>query len=115
MPKRSISKRHSRKRRISNGVKKSGLKSKLRSKRMSKRRSRRAPKLMSRRMSRRRSRSVSRKNTYMTLSRCKEALQEKIRINMREYNEGRYVNRKQAIAVAYSQIKKKYPQCKAKI
>ena len=51
----------------------------------------------------------------MTLSKCKSELKEKIRLNMREYNKGRYSNRKQAIAVAYSQIKKKYPQCKEKI
>ena len=51
----------------------------------------------------------------MTLARCKTALKEKIKINMREYNNGKYSNRKQAIAVAYSQIKKKYPQCKGKI
>ena len=42
-------------------------------------------------------------------------LKKKIKINMREYNNGKYANRKQAIAVAYSQIKKKYPQCNGKI
>ena len=59
--------------------------------------------------------SRSRKSTYMTLSRCKSELKDKIIINTREYNEGRYANRKQAIAVAYAQIKKKYPQCKGKL
>ena len=71
-----------------------------------------------RRTSRRRTsrrRSSRRKNTYMTVSRCKSALKEKIRINTREYNNGKYANRKQAIAVAYSQIKKNYPQCKHKV
>jgi hypothetical protein len=51
----------------------------------------------------------------MTIARCKSALKEKIKINMREYNNGKYANRKQAIAIAYSQIKRKYPQCKGKI
>lgn len=49
------------------------------------------------------------KSTYMTRSRCKTILNSKIRMNMVEYKNGRYSNRKQAIAVAYSQIKKKFP------
>jgi hypothetical protein len=100
------------------GVKKSGgckKKSGRKPKRnLYRRRSRRKSRSRSRRKSRRRSRS-SRKSTYMTLTRCKSALTEKIKINMREYNDGKYANRKQAIAVAYYQIKKKYPQCKGKI
>jgi len=51
----------------------------------------------------------------MTVARCKSVLKEKIKINMKEYNDGKYANRKQAIAVAYSQIKRQYPQCKGKI
>jgi hypothetical protein len=52
----------------------------------------------------------------MTIKRCKLALKEKIRDNIREYNNNvKYVNKKQAIAVAYSQINKKYPRCKEKI
>ena len=51
----------------------------------------------------------------MTLAKCKTELKNKILINMREYNNGRYSNRKQAIAVAYAQIKKKYPKCKDKL
>jgi hypothetical protein len=43
---------------------------------------------------------------------CKEKLSEKIRINMREYKEGRWVSPQQAIAVAYSQVLKKSPSCK---
>jgi hypothetical protein len=46
---------------------------------------------------------------------CKAELKEKIKINTREYNNGKYSSRKQAIAVAYSQIKKKYPQCKEQL
>ena len=100
----------SRKRRCSHGVKKSGgCKQKPGPKRKSRSRSRRRSKRRSRRRSR------SHKRSYMTLARCKTALKEKIKINMREYNNGKYSNRKQAIAVAYSQIKKKYPQCKGKI
>jgi hypothetical protein len=38
---------------------------------------------------------------------CKQALQNKIRINMKEYE-----NPKQAIAVSYSQILKSKPHCK---
>lgn len=52
----------------------------------------------------------------MTLARCKTELKEKIRANTREFNEGtNFVNRKQAIAAAYNQTKKKYPQCKLKL
>lgn len=43
---------------------------------------------------------------------CKHKLQEKIKINMAEYKTGRWVSPKQAIAVSYSQIRKKYPSCK---
>lgn len=44
---------------------------------------------------------------------CRTKLSNKIKINMREYKKG---NKKiksplQAIAIAYSQIKKKYPKC----
>ena len=43
---------------------------------------------------------------------CKIALGDKIGKNTIEYYNGKYVNRKQAIAVAYAQIKKRYPECK---
>jgi hypothetical protein len=44
---------------------------------------------------------------------CRSKLSNKIKINMKEYKQG---NKKiksaiQAIAIAYSQIKKKYPKC----
>ena len=51
----------------------------------------------------------------MTLARCKKELKDKIKFNMKEYNNGKYANRKQAIAIAYSQIYRKYPKCKGKI
>ncbi len=43
---------------------------------------------------------------------CQEKVASKIAINMKEYKEGRYVSRPQAIAVSYSQVSKKYPDCK---
>jgi len=39
---------------------------------------------------------------------CRENLGRKIAINMREE---RYASKEQAIAVAYSQIRKAYPEC----
>uniref|UniRef100_A0A6C0KU28 Uncharacterized protein n=1 Tax=viral metagenome TaxID=1070528 RepID=A0A6C0KU28_9ZZZZ len=39
---------------------------------------------------------------------CRENLVKKIAINMRE---AKYVSKEQAIAVAYSQIRKAYPEC----
>lgn len=46
------------------------------------------------------------------MSKCKKYLQKKIKINMHEYKKGRFVSRKQALAVSYSQTRKKYPRCK---
>lgn len=105
------SRRRSRRRRTS--VRKSN---KLRIKKSRKQKSvrkRRSMKHSRKRRSRRKSRS--RKRQYMTVSRCKELLKNKIRVNMIEYNNGKYANRKQAIAVAYSQVTRNYPQCKGKI
>jgi len=45
-------------------------------------------------------------------SRCKGYLQSKIRINMNEYKSGRFKSRAQAVAVSYSQVRKKHPACK---
>jgi hypothetical protein len=42
---------------------------------------------------------------------CKKRLSEKIAININEMKDGLYVSRAQAIAVAYKQITKKFPQC----
>lgn len=52
------------------------------------------------------------KRSYYTTKKCKSLLKDKIKINMREYKQGRWLNPKQAIAVSFSQIKKKYPKCK---
>ena len=51
----------------------------------------------------------------MTIAKCKDELKNKIKINMLEYKEGKFANRKQAIAVSYSQIGKKYPNCKKRL
>jgi hypothetical protein len=57
-------------------------------------------------------RRSKRKATYMTQKRCKEVLQKKIKQTTREYKDGKFSSRKQAVAVAYSFINKKYPNCK---
>ena len=45
--------------------------------------------------------------------RCNSLLKKKIKKNIREYtSKKRYVSRKQAIAISYSQVKKKQPKCK---
>jgi uncharacterized Zn finger protein (UPF0148 family) len=61
------------------------------------------------RLSKRRPRSVFKKHKSLGLKDCKKKLSNKIRFNIRE---GKFKSRKQAIAVSYSQIKKKYPECK---
>lgn len=44
-------------------------------------------------------------------NKCRSYLKNKIRKNMKEYKSGRYSSRAQALAVSYSQVKKKYPKC----
>ena len=114
----------SRKRRCSYGIKKNGQ-CKKKSGRPSKQRSRKSSKntrkrrcsygvkkngqckKKSGRPSKQRSRKPS-KNTYMTTSRCKTVLQDKIRTIIRERKYGN----KQSVAIAYSMVGKKYPNCK---
>ena len=60
----------------------------------------------------RRSKKNSRKK-LSTKEKCKKYLQKKIKINMSEYKLGRYKSHKQALAVSYSQAKKKYPRCRS--
>ena len=43
---------------------------------------------------------------------CKQSLQDKIKINMGEYHDGRYSSREQAIAVSYKQVGKARPSCR---
>jgi len=45
-------------------------------------------------------------------SKCKKYLSKKIGINIGEFKNGLYSSKSQAIAVAYSQVGKKHPQCK---
>ena len=61
--------------------------------------------------SRRRSRKSSRRSSRKG-GKCRSYLQKKIKKNMAEYKSGRYSSRAQAVAVSYSQVKKKYPACK---
>lgn len=48
-------------------------------------------------------------------AKCQKLLGKKIGINMAEYKQGRYTSPKQAIAVAYSQVRKDHPGCKSPI
>ena len=50
----------------------------------------------------------SSRRVYMTSRKCKEALQDKIRLIKRERKYGN----KQSVAIAYSMVGKKYPNCK---
>jgi hypothetical protein len=63
---------------------------------------------------RKRSPKVTKRSPRRTYkrSKCRTYLQDKIRININEYKQGRYKSRNQAIAVSYSQVKKKKPMCK---
>jgi len=51
--------------------------------------------------------SKTKTSKYMTKKKCQSLLSKQIKKNSRKFS-----NHKQAIAVAYSQIKKKYPSCK---
>lgn len=58
-------------------------------------------------------RKSARKSRKSTLKcKCQQMVSSKIAINMREYKQGRFKSPKQAIAVAYSQVLKKSPNCK---
>lgn len=58
------------------------------------------------------SKRKSRKTKKSKKSKCQKMVSKKIAINMREFKEGKmFVSPKQAIAVAYSQVKKKSPLC----
>jgi len=63
-----------------------------------------------RKTSRKTSRKVSRKGKKTSI--CQQRLQKKIKENMKEFEEGKFANRSQALAVAYSQVAKKYPGCR---
>jgi hypothetical protein len=53
-----------------------------------------------------------RKSRKSRVGKCKKLVYKKVAINLKEYKEGRYLSPQQAIAVAYSQIREKYPSCK---
>ena len=59
--------------------------------------------------SKRRSKSKRRSRSK---SKCKKYLSAKIGKNIDEFYGGRYASKAQAIAVSYSQIRKKHPACK---
>ena len=46
-----------------------------------------------------------------TKDNCRELLSDQISLNMREFGDGKWKNRKQALAVSYSQINTQYPKC----
>ena len=52
------------------------------------------------------------KSSQKKIPKCKMLLQEQIRKNIKEYKQGRFVSRAQAIAVAYSQVSKQNPYCR---
>lgn len=60
------------------------------------------------------SKSKTKKRSYrkrLTKVECNKLLREKISINLDEFKDGLYKSREQAIAVSYSQVKKKHPSC----
>ena len=59
-----------------------------------------------------RTKSKRKHNKSKKKSKCKQHLNKKISINMKEYKRGLFKSRKQAIAVSYSQTLKKHPRCK---
>ena len=94
--------------------------SKKKSRKTSKKKSRRTAK-KSRKTSKNKSRKVggSKKKSSKKKKRrdvkglCKKRLQKKIEINMKEYEkDDKFVSREQALAVSYSQVASKYPECR---
>ncbi len=57
-------------------------------------------------------RASKRRASKRRISICKKRLQDKIKINLHEWKQGLWKSQKQAIAVSYSQVKKKYPRCR---
>ncbi len=68
---------------------------------------------MSRKTSRKRSsRGRPKRKMSRNSRRCKNLLKKKVEKNLKEYGKGKYSSRSQAIAVAYSQVKKMSPSCR---
>lgn len=59
----------------------------------------------------RKSLKKSRKHSSRGKLGCRSLLSKKIRVNMKEYKSGRYSSRSQAIAVAFSMLRKSRPGC----
>ena len=59
------------------------------------------------------SKRITRRSRSNVKSFCRSKLSKKIAVNLREMKSGnkRIKSQKQAIAISYSQIKKKYPKC----
>lgn len=51
------------------------------------------------------------KRVSITRQFCNLVLREKIRMNMRELEKGRWSSPAQAVAVSYSQVRKLFPKC----
>ena len=108
---RKVSRKTSRKsRKVSRKSRKTSRKTSRKSRKTSRKTSRKSRKA-SRRSLRSKSRRVSRRKSMGKERACKDLLKEKVGINLKEYEDGRYVSRQQAIAVAYSQVKKMKPSC----
>ena len=60
----------------------------------------------------RKGKSIRRRTNRKSKTKCRQRLNNKIKINMKEYETGFFKTRKQAIAVSYSQTLKRYPRCK---
>jgi len=43
---------------------------------------------------------------------CRDLVGDKIALNMREFKEGKWQNRSQAIAVSFSQVQAQHPRCR---
>ena len=99
------------KRRNSKRRKRRNSKSK-RSKSKSKSKSKRSKSKSKRSKSKSKSKRSKSKSRSPHSKRCHKLLQDKIKINMKEYEKGRYSSRGQALAVSYSQTKKRHPSCK---
>ena len=91
--------------------KKSKKSSPKKSKKSSPKKSKKSSPKKSMRSSPKKSKKRSRKSVSLK-EKCQKWVSNKIAINMGEYKDGKYKSPKQAIAVAYSQVLKKHPECK---
>jgi len=95
--------------------KKSSYRTKPRNSRRKRKSKRRPRSVFMKRRSMIKGRSFGRKKISkrrLTKLECKKKLSLKIAKNIKEFKNGKFKSRSQAIAVSYSQVKKKYPECK---